>query len=818
MPQVINTNVLSLNAQRNLNTSGGQLATSLQRLSSGLRINSAKDDAAGLAISNRMTAQIRGLNQAARNANDGISLAQTAEGDLGAITNGLQRIRELAVQSANATNSATDRQALQAEAAQLIAEIERISVSSSFNGVNLLDGSFTSQQFQVGANANQTINVAAISSSRSADIGQTNSASVTAATAVAGTLDTGDLTINGNAVAPAARDAAAIAAAISDTSANVTATATNSQTVAFTTVASANVQTATTLTTGTFVAGTSNAVADAAEVYTATNALSTSTAATAAVYTATANVPGSFDFSTDQVSFDVTIDGTTRSVLLDSNLTNEAGFIAEIQADIDVGGAIGTVSVVGNKLTITSNSTGSTSSVATSNYDGDVDTGGATIADFVTGTETVDGRSQFDFSTQQVSFNVTVDGGSAQTVTLNTDTTNQAGFLTAINGQLTGATASVVADRLVITSDQAGSSSSIALSGFNGDVDSGEQSITDFATGIVTTNGAGGNDNNFTLTLDGSTILDVAGGVGATVSNTDVSNAIINFAANSNGAYSTTGTTFGTDLVLTKADGSDATLQITSNFTTSGPGTAASIAGGSTQTSTNGVTIGEATAPAYSLTIDGVALDFTTDGADGQVTLAEAAGLINNLSGYTASVNGSNIDIAKDDGSNIVIAESGADSAGAEGFANTGTTYYGTVSVTSTGEDLVIGGAAAADAGFSVAQTGTTAASLSGVTVADTDISTVSGANDAIVSIDAALDQINSSRGDLGAIQSRFESVVSSLSTTAENLSAARSRIQDADFASETAALTKGQILQQAGISILSQANSQPQLVLSLLQ
>ncbi len=123
MPQVINSNIASLNAQRNLNTSQSALATSLQRLSSGLRINTAKDDAAGLAISDRMTAQIRGLNQAARNANDGISLAQTAEGALAEVGNNLQRIRELAIQSANSTNSASDRASLDAEAAQLIAEI-----------------------------------------------------------------------------------------------------------------------------------------------------------------------------------------------------------------------------------------------------------------------------------------------------------------------------------------------------------------------------------------------------------------------------------------------------------------------------------------------------------------------------------------------------------------------------------------------------------------------------------------------------------------------------------------------------------------------
>jgi len=200
MAQIINTNVASLNAQRNLNASQSSLDVALQRLSSGLRINSAKDDAAGLAISTRFTAQIRGLNQAARNANDGISLAQTAEGALGEVTNNLQRLRELAIQSANATNTSTDRASLQSEAAQLVAEITRVATQTQFNGLNLLDGSFTTQNFQVGANANQVIAVAAIADSRASALGSNV------------------LVTNGTAVAPAA------GSVVVDTAAN---TATN---------------------------------------------------------------------------------------------------------------------------------------------------------------------------------------------------------------------------------------------------------------------------------------------------------------------------------------------------------------------------------------------------------------------------------------------------------------------------------------------------------------------------------------------------------------------------------------------------------------
>src|SRR5512146_1802642 len=187
MPSIINTNIASLNAQRNMNTSQGALQTSLQRLSSGLRINSSKDDAAGMAIVDRMTAQIRGNQQAARNANDGISVAQTAEGALSEVGNNLQRIRELAVQSVNASNSTADRTALNTEVQQLMAEIGRVASTTSFNGVKLLDGSFTGQSFQVGADAGQSISITSIVDSSVSKLGVTSTAETTSAAAATGT-------------------------------------------------------------------------------------------------------------------------------------------------------------------------------------------------------------------------------------------------------------------------------------------------------------------------------------------------------------------------------------------------------------------------------------------------------------------------------------------------------------------------------------------------------------------------------------------------------------------------------------------------------
>ncbi|MEH6616213.1 MAG: flagellin [Porticoccus sp.] len=204
MPQVINTNIASLNAQRNLNSSQGALNTSLERMSSGLRINSAKDDAAGLAISERFTAQIRGLNQAARNANDGVSLAQTAEGALSEVTNNLQRIRELAVQSSNATNSQSDRDALQIEVTQLLSEIDRVADSTQFNGVKLVDGSFNGAVFQVGANAGETITISATADANTAALGSVStnttaglSVAASGLTGFATAIAAGGVTING---------------------------------------------------------------------------------------------------------------------------------------------------------------------------------------------------------------------------------------------------------------------------------------------------------------------------------------------------------------------------------------------------------------------------------------------------------------------------------------------------------------------------------------------------------------------------------------------------------------------------------------------
>ncbi len=182
MPQTINTNLNSLNAQRNLGTSQSSLAMSMQRLSSGLRVNSAKDDAAGLSIAERMTSQVRGMSTSIRNANDGISMAQTAEGALGKVSDSLQRMRELSVQAANATNSNSDKDSLDKEFGELAKEIQRVLGGTNFNGLHMLGADAKAFQFQIGANT---------STNDAIDITTTNLTTDATITAVAGTDNTG---------------------------------------------------------------------------------------------------------------------------------------------------------------------------------------------------------------------------------------------------------------------------------------------------------------------------------------------------------------------------------------------------------------------------------------------------------------------------------------------------------------------------------------------------------------------------------------------------------------------------------------------------
>jgi len=614
MPQVINTNVASLNAQRNLTTSQGQLATALQRLSSGLRINSAKDDAAGLAISERFTTQIRGLNQAVRNANDGISLAQTAEGALGETGNALQRIRELAIQSANSTNSASDRVALNAEAAQLLAEIQRNGLTTQFNGQNILDGTFASAQFQVGANANQTISFG-ISGATTNLLGAYQATS-TAVTANA--FDGAGFTINGVEVGVSADTSAA---GVTGDSATAKATAINSK-----------------------------------------------TAQTGVTATASNSVVGSAP--------------TARS-----SLTNGALLINGV--------AVG--AIARDASAVTQGRNAATAINAVSNQ-----TGVTAVADASTGALTLstsDGRN------------------------------------------------------IALTSNPATAAGATAI--FN-------------ATGLDVSAGANptGHDT-FTLTIGGP--FDV------------------------NGAVAANSLTDGDYFVL---DG--VTYELDSNSTVTAGRVAVTAADADTAT-----TVATAiTAAIHAQYLAGnTSVDATSAAAVITVTNSKF-GANGTLAGYSeAGVTGGG-------GAGAIVQS--AETAGTNAADGTGITTRGTLTLSSP-NNFTLGGADLAYGGL--------ASAAPALTRLDTvNISTVAGANAAIAVIDGALSQVTSIRADLGAVQNRFSSTVANLTTTSENLSAARSRILDADFAAETANLTRAQILQQAGTAILAQANAIPQNVLSLLR
>jgi len=381
MPSFINTNIASLNAQRNLNSSQASQQTALQRLSSGLRINSAKDDAAGLAISSRMSSQISGSNQAARNANDGISLAQTAEGDLTQISNNLQRMRDLAVQASNATNTASDRAALNNEVQSLAQEIDRVAQNSSFNGVKLLDGSFTAQNFQIGANstANDSIQIAAISSARISQIGgvgATTAATVTG-TATTAALAAGDLTLNGFQVGAStvgalpgqsAASASSIATAINaiSGSSGVTATAnatalTGAAASVFTGVTSANSFTVNGINVGAIAAG-GNAAGQGANVAAAINSVSNQSGVTATA-----------DATTGAVTL-AAADGRDISLVAQGATTAAAALTT---FGLVTGDVVGPVAAVTTHSTVTLNSTNASGIVLSG---GTVASGGFTAA------------------------------------------------------------------------------------------------------------------------------------------------------------------------------------------------------------------------------------------------------------------------------------------------------------------------------------------------------------------------------------------------------------------------------------------------------
>ena len=611
MSKVINTNIASLNAQRNLNESQGGLQTSLERLSSGLRINSAGDDAAGLAIAERFSAQISGLEQAQRNSNDGISFAQTAEGGLDEIGNLLQRVRELSVQAANDTNSNSDRAALNEEVQQAVAEVNRIAASTQFNDQNVLDGALEDLIFQVGANAGQTIGVDGVDA-RGSQLG----AVIQETTGITEEVVAADVDADGSAAFD-------------------------------------------------FSGVQLSQLNEAA---------------------------GNFSLDLDDGTNTASIDGDALSDnLQDGNFEQLAGELTELaQAE-------------GLEVEFRGNSS----------------TGEITLVN--TGSEPV--------SAELAATDATGDTGEAVA----------AGTLDDSGGTLT----------------------------FDGLSDGNED-----VSGTITVNGQD-------ITID-ATDLDEAGDLSAA----------INQAFEDNGFD---------DL---EVEAGDATQDLNETFTITNSGDDAVDV-------TVNLNQGEASGTV-------VAVDEVEATADRTLGEVFAAG---DSVDFTAEVNGTSIGIQGASNLDDVVSAINAQSQETGVSANLNATNDDIVFSSAAGEDfdveLTVTGQDGRD---DVTQDVNATAANDSVFVNDFDVTTRDNATETLTAVDFAIDQVNSLRGDLGATQNRFESTIANLSIGSENLQAARSRIVDADFASETADLTRSQILQQAGTSVLAQANQIPQNVVSLLQ
>jgi flagellin len=693
MTQTINTNIASLNAQHNLDRSQGALQTSLQRLSTGLRINSAKDDAAGLAISDRFTTQIRGLGQAIRNANDGISLAQTGEGALGEVTSNLQRIRELAVQASNATNSASDRAAINLEVQQRLAEIDRSASQTSFNGQKILDGSFGSATFQVGANAGETIGLSLNTSVRNADIGRI--ASTTSAVLTTGATPTGG------------------SLAITSSSLN------------FGTAASAGTGGSLAVTNSSLSFGTAgSAQVDGSNTQVVSGDTTTGGA-------------GSFDFSAVADNANFSVDG--NAVVLNAAYADADGLAAAIQ------GQLTGYTVTNSGGTLTFSQTGSTTAVAITGADANAITAGFADSAGTAGSAAV--------ATTNASFDV--DG---TTVTLATDYADQAALLADIGSQLTGYTVSSTGgSNVTITNDTVGSAA-VAIS-------SADTNAT--AAGFGNATGTAGTaavaTTNATFSVDGTAV---------TLDQNYASQAALVADLDSQLAGYTVTTTGGGNVTITNDTTGSAAVAI------SAPDANATAAGFGTATGTAGVAGGSITLASGALTL-----------ATGSNSAVDLAGTYSTTQGLADAIN------SKVNGIYATVTSGGA------------------LQLTSA-QDITLGGSEATTTlGFA-----STSATASNGSLSNVNTLTVAAANETLQRIDSALTNVNNLRGTFGAIQNRFDSVIASLSATTENATASRSRIQDADFAAETAALTRGQILQQAGIAMLSQANQLPQAVLALLR
>ncbi|WP_261842431.1 flagellin N-terminal helical domain-containing protein [Aliamphritea ceti] len=757
MALVINSNIQSLNAQRNLNSAQMEQNEARERLSSGKRINSAADDAAGLAISNRMTSQINGLNQAVRNANDGVSLIQTAEGALDESTNILQRMRELSIQSANGTYDSGNRGSMNAEVQQLVAELDRISETTSFNGQNILDGSQGKIALQVGSEANQTISFE-IGKLDSKSLGLGSTSSDTAGTHLAQaltatTIDDGDVLINGQNIGAFDGSSKNFDELISQINTNVNGvTASGFNNVEATDVGNGVTTSAAALTIsiGETNGGTS--------LYTlgATNNLeelvSEINTQTAGAVTASIDDSGKLNLS-NSTGASITFGGAGGA----AGITTATGLSAAEQTSL---GQIGLTSDDGNDITVEAGVNGTSGDLANLGFQetrgDDTIRGGALNATALAYGELTINGSIIDHENTD-SLQGKVDNINAATG----DTNVVASLVAESSGEVDLAKTST---QLTGTAD-----TSQAIAGTDDIIINGR------------TIAAGGTDIDAVITA----INADATNTGVTASKSDDGTEIFLYSESS----------------ITLADGTNGAGNIQTAF---------GIANGTTA----------ATAIADN---DTIRLN------DQEVVLTDA----DDLDQIVADINGAQattgVHASVNDQGEIVLDSNAAFNVAAgdvngEKVLNTlglsaGANAPGLELKSLNGNPISIelSGSGAANTGL-IEQNTSFGGNGSGSSISSVDISTAAGAQKAIGVIDNALTTINETRGELGAVNNRLDFTVSNLSNVSENAAAARSQILDADFAAESANLSRAQVLQQAGSAMLAQANAAPQQVLSLLQ
>lgn len=775
MALVINTNTASMNAQRQLLSSGSSLDRSTERLSSGQRINSAKDDAAGLAISNKMSSQIRGLDQAVRNANDGVSLIQTAEGALEQSTNLLQRMRELAVQSSNGIYSNSDRATLNAESKQLVAELDRISKSTSFNGQNLLDGKLGDIKLQVGSESNQTISfkIAATDAkslglgSVKADVLGTNLDQAITSTK----FNDGDVLINGQNIG--SFDGTASGANLSKF-----LTAVNSK-LSGVTVSAVNTVTATSAGDG--------KTTDASLTIALGNADGTSSSY---VISNTNNMDELVSAINTQANGVIVASKTADGYLsVMSNtgatitMTKTAGAATTLGNGITSGSTVQAQLVVstedGSAVRVTTGPNAASGLLAHLGLQ-ETRANGTTVGFSLTNTAAATSLSYGDVKIN----GVTIDAANTGTLQGKVDNINavkeQTGVSAALKAEIAG-TADLTRKRVDLVSTLSGTTTADAALTING---------------VVVTVTAG------------STKTELAAAINAKTGDTGVTayfdaDQSLHLYSESNISLADTG---GTEL--------DGVLPAAFAAATAVTASAAAFAAtGATEGSININNVNISLAGSLSGTLKGVVDQINTQQATtGVFASINEKGQLQLNSSAAFSIKAGTTNGAK---TLSMLGLAGTDKDPTDTETINPQIELTSIKGTPISIDTTANGKAAT--GF-IDQNLSASGGGFGSSIASVSIDTQEAAQKAIKVIDTALNTINDTRANLGAINNRLDFTVSNLSSIAEKTTAARSRIVDADFAAETANLSRSQVLQQAATAMLAQANQRPQNVLSLLR